>query len=422
MSKAKTKPRRERVPGDANRNIYKRADGTLEIGARDANGTLRWVTVNGGITAARKERNALLAARDSGHPIQSDTKLRFGPVADECLAGPIAALGKKTRAAHTNNINKHLKPRWGRRQLNAIEPDDVAQLVRDLRAAGYAEWTIAQILGTVSKVFGFAKRRKKWKGISPTKLLERGEGARVSQTPEPRIYRGDELAQVLAATTEPWRTLFRLAGVGAGRESEVLGLWWENFDLEDVGAATVSYEYQVDRDGIRSDLKTEESQARLPLPRSLAIVLRAHRASSKYTGPKDFVFTTSTGRPLHQRNVLRALYKAQENARTPEGVPTFSELFERDEEGELVTNDRGQYVPNNKRRRDLPPLPDFHALRHTAAMDCDDVEEARDLLRHKDSVVTARIYRKHFSDQRREALRAKMEARDARARTGMTGN
>jgi hypothetical protein len=48
-------------------------------------------------------------------------------------------------------------------------------------------------------------------------------------------------------------------------------------------------------------------------------------------------------------------------------------------------------------------------------MDCDDVEEARDLLRHKDSVVTARIYRRQFSDKRREALRTKMEARDARA-------
>jgi hypothetical protein len=51
-------------------------------------------------------------------------------------------------------------------------------------------------------------------------------------------------------------------------------------------------------------------------------------------------------------------------------------------------------------------------------MDCDDVEEARDLLRNKDSVVTARIYRRHFSDKRREALRTKMEARDARAGSG----
>jgi integrase len=63
------------------------------------------------------------------------------------------------------------------------------------------------------------------------------------------------------------------------------------------------------------------------------------------------------------------------------------------------------------KRKDLPPLPDFHALRHTAAMDCEDAEEARDLLRHKNSNVTRAIYRGHFNDRRRELLRARLEAR-----------
>jgi integrase len=144
--------------------------------------------------------------------------------------------------------------------------------------------------------------------------------------------------------------------------------------------------------------------------------LLAHLASSTHTRPKDYVFCTRSGRPIHQRNVLRALYRAQERARKPDGTPTFPDLFERDADGEFRINSRGKYIPNKKRRRDLPPLPDFHALRHTAAMDCEDVEEARDLLRHKDSVVTARVYRRHFSDKRREALRSKMEARDAKAR------
>jgi integrase len=62
------------------------------------------------------------------------------------------------------------------------------------------------------------------------------------------------------------------------------------------------------------------------------------------------------------------------------------------------------------KRRELR-LPDFHALRHGAAMDCDDAEEARDLLRHKNSNVTRAVYRSHFGDRRRELLRARMEAR-----------
>jgi hypothetical protein len=62
-------------------------------------------------------------------------------------------------------------------------------------------------------------------------------------------------------------------------------------------------------------------------------------------------------------------------------------------------------------RRELPPLPNFHALRNSAAMECEDAEEARDLLRHRNSNVTRAVYRAHFSDRRREALRARMEAR-----------
>ena len=67
-------------------------------------------------------------------------------------------------------------------------------------------------------------------------------------------------------------------------------------------------------------------------------------------------------------------------------------------------------MPRDVKRRELR-LPDFHALRHGAAMDCDDAEEARDLLRHKNSNVTRAIYRAHFGDRRRELLRARMETR-----------
>ena len=41
------------MPGDQNRNIYRRPDGKLEIGYRDSLGKQRWQVVEGGISAAR---------------------------------------------------------------------------------------------------------------------------------------------------------------------------------------------------------------------------------------------------------------------------------------------------------------------------------------------------------------------------------
>jgi integrase len=67
------------------------------------------------------------------------------------------------------------------------------------------------------------------------------------------------------------------------------------------------------------------------------------------------------------------------------------------------------------KRRELR-LPTFHALRHGAAMDCDDAEQARDLLRHKNCNVTRSVDRAHVDHRRREQLRARMEARMERAR------
>jgi integrase len=88
----------------------------------------------------------------------------------------------------------------------------------------------------------------------------------------------------------------------------------------------------------------------------------------------------------------------------------FPQLFEHDERGHLIVDERGDYVRRDVKRRDLR-LPTFHALRHGAAMDCDDAEEARDLLRHKNSNVTRAVYRAHFDDRRREQLRVRIEAR-----------
>jgi hypothetical protein len=139
-------------------------------------------------------------------------------------------------------------------------------------------------------------------------------------------------------------------------------------------------------------------------------MLLEHKARSLHTGPRSFVFATRTGKAISQRDVLRALYRAQQRARGPSGEPTFPELFKHDDRGHLVVDEQGGYVPRRVKRRELN-LPNFHALRHGAAIACGDAEEARDLLRHKNSNVTRAIYRAHFDDHRREALRARMDSR-----------
>jgi hypothetical protein len=105
-------------------------------------------------------------------------------------------------------------------------------------------------------------RHCSWRGDNPFAELEKGERPRVSTTPKRRIFAGGELAQTIAAATEPWRTLFRLATVVGARESELLGLWWQDLELGDLDAATIRFGFQAAVDGQRVELKTEETRRR----------------------------------------------------------------------------------------------------------------------------------------------------------------
>lgn len=331
--------------------------------------------------------------------------------------GPVVGCWTRRRVSATtpspgydSYFRIHLEPRWGSRRLGDIDVNDAVKLISDLRADGYAEWTIHGIVGVASRTFRFARRYCGWHGDNPFLLLEKREKPKVSATPERRVYTDDELEQVLAATTEPWLTLFQLANVMGGRISELLGLLWENIDLEDLDAATIKFTHQATRQGVRVELKTEESKATLPLPRFAALLLLKHKARSEHTGPRAFVFSSRAGRAVSQRNVLRALYRAQERARKPNGQPTLPELFKHDERGHMVVGKDGDFIRGDVPRKELR-LPHFHSLRHGAAMECDDAEEARDLLRHKNSNVTRAVYRAHFNEKRRASLRARLKAR-----------
>jgi integrase len=171
-----------------------------------------------------------------------------------------------------------------------------------------------------------------------------------------------------------------LAAVTGARESELLGLLVSDVDLRDVSTASVSFTHQVDRQGRRVELKTEESRRTVELPRSIAVLLLEHLARSRHSGAGAFLSASRSGQPLGQRNALRALRRAQELARNADGLPTFPDLFERDARGHLKVDGRAVFVL--RPRKDLPRgvVPCFHGYRHTAASEAiadGDVERCR---------------------------------------------
>ena len=132
MADPSSAPRRARVE----RAIYRRATGVFEVCFKDESGRLRWRTVDGGILAARRLRDDLAVRRARGDSVAPNPKLRFDDAADRWLNGPVLDLRDTTQVKYLSIPDGHLRPRFDARRLDGIAADDVAQLVRELRAGG----------------------------------------------------------------------------------------------------------------------------------------------------------------------------------------------------------------------------------------------------------------------------------------------
>jgi integrase len=392
MSKTNRAPRRERVE----RNIYRRPTGVFEIGFKDGAGVQRWRTVEGGITAARALRDELLAGRGRGERIAPNPRLRFAEAADRWLSGPVADLRDSTQAGYHNAVEQHLRPRYATRRLDMIAAEDLAALVRELRTEGKSEATIVVVLGVTARIYKYAARRLGWAGTVPTALMLSSERPKVSHGQRRSIFEGAALEQTVAAAHEPHRTMFTLAALTGARVSELCGLTWADVRLDDLDDAEVEFGWQVDRKGNRGPTKTDGSARTVPIPRGLALIAARHKLVSPDVRPDAYVFATRTGRPLSQRNVLRALRLAQTRATDDHGRPTFPVLHELDEHGRPVPVPRGA-------------VPSMHSFRHTVAsrglLAGESVDEIAFLLGHRDANVTRAVYVRELADVRRRAMR-----------------
>jgi integrase len=196
-------------------------------------------------------------------------------------------------------VREHLAPRFADRRLDALSADDMATLVRELRAEGKSEATISVTLAVVGYVFKFAARRLGWTGAIPTSLMLKSERPKLSQSKRRPIFTGEQLEQTLAAAHEPFRTLFVVAAPTGARVSELCGLTWADVRLVDLGDAEIDFGFQVDRHGNRRPSKTDGSARTIPIPAELASILARHKRTARYVADADFVFVTGTGPDGH---------------------------------------------------------------------------------------------------------------------------
>jgi integrase len=136
----------------------------------------------------------------------------------------------RTLEIDTYCLKRHVLPLVGSRLIREITVADVAELLDRLRARGCAEKTVAGALGTLHNVMRFAVRNSRIVE-SPVEKLERGERPRPERHPQRALGR-EEIGRLLANCLPAYRTLVATALYTGMRLSELLGLTWDDVDLD----------------------------------------------------------------------------------------------------------------------------------------------------------------------------------------------
>jgi integrase len=308
------KPRRVRVKG-ATGVYYRPLPGggrRYEVGYLDSDKVQRWEVVDGDLEAAKAYRADVVARLGHGEQVRK-TDETLGEYAERWLDQQRGRLRPTTIQWYEIAVRKHVVPALGRRKLQSIRIDDVADLVAQMRANGKSASTARGVLTPLGRIFATAVRR----GLipsNPVRGLERAERPR-GPSREMRILTANEIPKLIAACPERYRLLLELSLATGIRQGEALGLVWRDVDLD---RGTVEVRKQLGRDGQRADPKTERAKRSIPLPPSVARRLREHKERAFGLGRAkgdDFVFASETGGPLQARNLIRrGLGKAIEGA------------------------------------------------------------------------------------------------------------
>lgn len=211
-------------------------------------------------------------------------------------------------------VRLHIKPALGRIKLDKLTPVHVRGLYRERLEAGLAPRMVQLVHTTLHKALKQAVND----GLIPRNVTEAVKAPRPIK--KEMLPLNPEQARVLldVASGDRLEALFALAVTTGMRQGEILGLKWEDVDLE---ARTIRVRRTLSTatgGGIHfNPPKTAKSRRSIRLTELAVSSLRQHRKSQleermKLAGlwkDHDLVFTTGIGTPMSRADLITRYFK-----------------------------------------------------------------------------------------------------------------
>ena len=286
-------------------------------------GTGRWRQRSKGGFASRREAEtalrAVLTTMDSGNYV-SPSSLSLGDyLVHRWLPSIKTTIRASTHASYARIVRLHIVPRLGAVKLQALDPmmlnEFYAALLRDGRALGEGGLSVRTVRYVHAVLHRALRDAMRWQLLTRN-VTEAADPPKEGTVARPmmRTWSAETLRSFLAACEGDRKhpAWLLLASTGM-RRGEVLGLSWDDVDLETAQLAVRRTLVAVDMDVAFSEPKTQRSRRVVALDATTVAALRSWRrrqAEDKLAlGPayddRGFVFTRADGRPFDPNDFSR---------------------------------------------------------------------------------------------------------------------
>ncbi len=230
----------------------------------------------------------------------------------------VVRVRSNTLAAYRYNADRYLIPDLGRKKLVQLTARDLRLYFQGLRQRGVGVRTVKYVHSTLRASLQDAVREE---------ILDRNVAALVQVPSPPKTERVpltvDEVKSFLKASRDdrlyPMFVVFAVLGM---RRSEVLGLRWQDVNLDEGFLLVRRGLQRIDGTLQVLPTKTVRSRRTIPLPAFVTRALAAHllaqeeerRQLAERWPESSYVFTTPIGTPIDPRNCTRAVQDACKQA------------------------------------------------------------------------------------------------------------
>lgn len=244
-------------------------------------------------------------------PRQPQSTLTIGAYYEQWLPGyrgrTVRRFEESTRREYRISFRLHILPyRLARLRIRDTTPPDIRDWLTELERKGASRTVIRKAKVALSAMLATAVEDGAIPQ-NPAAGVRYIPSQQAVQRPKPkrRQLTADDVVAILNAAPEQWRVFFMVLAQTGLRIGELLGLTWENVHLNEPQPHIAVVE-QIYR-GQRKRLKTDSSQARIPLSATMASWLATLQPAD--APPDAPVFATAAGSPLNYANVYNRVLR-----------------------------------------------------------------------------------------------------------------